>query len=309
MTEAPRIDWSDESQWVGLPAEAIPGEEPTPIAQMPPPGSPFVAIGVPCMDFVDTEFSMCFAAMMAGFRGLTAMLHTQSCYIDEARMEFVNQAKRRRIRLPDGKIVRPSHLLQIDSDMTFPAMTPQRLLSHKSKDVVGCVYSRRVEPYTNIGITEDQSIVNAPENSPLIPMMLIPTGMMMIHMSVFDRMPEFDEDGPVFGYKWLPGVNKYEREDVRFCRLVRENGMKVWCDVGLSHHIGHVGKAVYMVDEASKRLAAISGAKQVRDANTGEAAPVQTETTPAQMVDISKAVKTHAPDAAAGQAYQPEAAE
>jgi len=291
MTEVPKIDWSDEKQWVGIPAEAIPGEEPIAVATMPPPGAPFIAIGVPAMDAVDTEFALCFAAQMASFRGLTAMLNSQGCYVDEGRMSFVEGAKKRRIKLPDGQIIRPSHLMQFDSDMTFPAMTIQRLMSHGIKDVVGCVYSRRVEPYTNIGLTEDPSIVNAPESSPLIPMLLLPTGIMLTHMSVFDRLPEFDEDGPVFGYRWMPDVKKYEREDVRFCRLVREHGMKIWCDVGLSHHIGHVGKAIYRVDEASKRLAAISGMKVVNDDNIG--AP--------QMIDVSKAVKTHAPDVRAAE--------
>ena len=253
------------TEQIGLAAEPIPGEEPALIAQQPPPGAPFIAIGVPAMDFVDTEFALCFATQLASFRGLTAMINSQGCYVDEGRMECVTQAKRKRLKLPDGQVVRPSHLMFIDSDMTFPAQAIQRLLSHGVTDVVGCVYSRRVEPFTNIGMTEDPTIENAPESSPLIPMKLIGTGMMLIHMSVFDRMPEFDADGPVFGYKWLPEVGKYEREDVRFCRLVREAGMKIWCDVGLSHHIGHVGKAIYRVDEASKRLAAIAGMQATRE--------------------------------------------
>lgn len=285
----------DDDKQIGLPAEPWPGEEPIAIANQPPPGTPFIAIGLPAMDFVDTEFALCLATQFGSFRALTTMANSQGCYVDEARMACLDGAKRRRLKLPDGQIIRPSHLLFIDSDMTFPAMTAQRLLSHKVKDVVGCIYSRRVEPFTNIGITVDPTINEAKEDSPLIEMKLLPTGMMLIHMSVFDRMPEFDEDGPVFGYKWLPEVKKYEREDVRFCRLVREHGMKIWCDVGLSHHIGHVGKAIYKVDEASKRAAAVSGMKQMRDASTGDAAAVQPEHTPAPMVDISRAVKTHAP--------------
>lgn len=275
----------------GILAEAIPGEEPSALTQMPPPGTPFIAIGVPAMDFVDTEFALCFATQMASLRGLTAMINSQGCYVDDGRMECVTQAKRRRIKLPDGRVIRPSHLMFIDSDMTFPAMAIQRLLSHGVEDVVGCVYSRRVHPFTNIGVTEDPAIDNAPESSPLIAMKLIGTGMMLIHMSVFDRLPEFDADGPVFGYKWLPDMGKYEREDVRFCRLVREHGMKIWCDVGLSHQIGHVGKAIYTVDEQAKRAARDGyGMKVLRDAGkpVGEQ-PAQPVEAAEQMVDISKA--------------------
>lgn len=275
---------------IGIPAEPIEGEAPLEIANMPPPGTPFIAIGLPAMDFVDTEFALCFATQMASFRGLTAMVNSQGCYVDEGRMECVKQAKRRRIKLPDGQVVRPSHLMFIDSDMTFPAMTIQRLLSHGVTDVVGCVYSRRVEPFTNIGMTEDPTIMEAPENSPLVPMKLIGTGMMLIHMSVFDHMPEFDEDGPAFGYKWKPEIGKYEREDVRFCRLVRENGMKIWCDVGLSHQIGHVGKAIYKVDEASKRAAREDfGMRALRDAGDPTKVHQAPEET-GQMVDIGKRV-------------------
>ena len=281
---------TDEAQWVGIPAEpfVLPDgtvEEPTPIGDIPPPGSPFVAIGVPAMDFVDTEFAICFAMQMASLRFPTVMMNSQGCYVDEGRMSFVDGAKRRRIRLPDGRVIRPSHMMQFDSDMTFPPNTLQRLLAHKVKDVVGCMYSRRVEPYTNIGMTEDPTILKASSDSPLIPMKLLPTGILLTHMSVFDRMPEFDDDGPVFGYRWMPDIKKYEREDVRFCRLVRENGMKIWLDAALSHQIGHVGKSIYMVDEYSKRLAAISGMKQM----TGNAAPEQPDAPAVEMVDVSKA--------------------
>lgn len=280
---------TDESQWIGIPAEpfVLPDgtiDEPVAVPDMPAPGSPFVAIGVPAMDFVDTEFSICLSMQLAALRIPSVMMNSQGCYVDEGRMSFVDGAKRRRIRLPDGRVIRPSHLMQFDSDMTFPHDTLQRLLAHKIKDVVGCMYSRRVHPYTNIGMTEDPKMVKAGESSPLIPMLLLPTGIMLIHMSVFDRMPEFDDDGPVFGYRWMPEINKYEREDVRFCRLVRENGMKIWLDAGLSHQIGHVGKSIYMVDEYSKRLAAISGMKQM----TGNAAPTAEPEAQPQMVDVSK---------------------
>ena len=293
--EAAAIDWSDEAQWIGIPAEPfmLPDgtvEEPVAIKDMPAAGSPFVAIAVPCMDFVDTEFSICFGLQLAGLRFPTALLHTQSAYIDEARQNFVDQAKRRRLRLPDGKVIRPSHLMQYDSDMTFPPSTLNRLLSHGVKDVVGCVYSRRVEPFTNIGMTVDKSIQKIEKDHPgLVDMLLLPTGVMLTHMSVFDRMPEFDKDGPVFGYRWIPEVKKYEREDVRFCRLVREHGMHVWCDVVLSQHIGHVGKAIYTVDEAEKRLAREShGQKAQRDATRAPDDQPVTAQPAVEMVDISK---------------------
>lgn len=285
------IDWTDEAQWIGVPAEPMPGREPALIENMPPAGTPFVAIGLPTMDQTDTEFTMSFAAQVGAFRGLTIMANSQGCYVDEARMEAVRTAKETRLKLPDGQVIKPSHLMFFDSDMTFPAGTIQRLLSHGNKDVVGCVYSRRVHPFTNIGMTIDASIEKVEKDAPgLLDMKLLPTGVMLIHMSVFDRMPEFDDDGPVFGYRWMPDIRKYEREDVRFCRLVREHGMHVWCDVPLSQHIGHVGKAIYTVDEASKRAAREGyGMPAIRDGANGAAnQPEQPEYGPAEMVDVSK---------------------
>jgi len=301
-----RIDWSKEDQWVGIPAQpfVLPDdecraknvplgtvEEPTPVADMPMPGSPFIAIAVPCMDFVDTEFSLAFALQLSTLRTVSCLLHTQSAYIDEARQSFVDQAKRRRVRLPDGKVIRPSHLMQFDSDMTFPSNTVQRLLSHNTKDVVGCVYSRRVEPFTNIGLTVDRSIEKIENDHPnLVDMVLLPTGIMLIHMSVFDRMPECDDDGPAFGFRWMPEIKKYEREDVRFCRLVREAGMHVWCDVPLSQHIVHVGKATYTVNEAEKRAAREGfGQKAQRDAGKSPDEQPTQPSAPVEMIDISKA--------------------
>lgn len=239
---------------------------------------PFIAIGIPSMDYVDADFCICLASQVGSFRGITAMINSKGCYIDLGRMECVKFAQAKTAQLKDGRTIKPTHLMFFDSDMTFPNYTIQRLLEH-DRDIVGCMYSRRVADasgaFSNIGLTVDTTItqVDTRQNAPLLEMKLLPTGILLIKMSVFDKLPAADDDGPIFGYRYIKDLNAYEREDVRFCRIAREHGIQIWCDPWLSTQIGHIGQAVYRVDTESKKFAEKYGTGPAKEAGVAPDAP------------------------------------
>jgi hypothetical protein len=240
----------------GRAAEAQGRPIPMPVAMTEDGRRIVVAVGVPSGDAVDTDFAMCMGVMMAVSRVPIVQISAKGCYVDKGRMRCVEDAKATKIKTNDGQEHGCSHLLFLDSDMVFPKETLVRLLSH-NKLIVGALYSRRVAPFTNLGLPMDKSVTGA--TTGLLEMEWLATGCLLIDMRVFDMIPEYDEHGPVFGYRWMADLKEYEREDIRFCRLAREAGIQLWGDVDLSMHVGHIGQAIYRVQEDTKKDAAEVG--------------------------------------------------
>ncbi len=85
---------------------------------------------------------------------------------------------------------------------------------------------------------------------------------MLIKMSVFDKLDElgFAADHTYFAEppRWM--VNKYlgwningddelMGEDEYFCQLLLHAGYDIWCDMGLSMEIGHLGISVNFIEQ------------------------------------------------------------
>lgn len=173
------------------------------------------------------------------------------------------------------------YILQVDSDLVFPPESLMRLLKHK-KDIVGATYNKRVAPYETLGKLKGQKPDNINEGG-LQEAELMPGGMMLIKMSVYDKLrwPWYYET-----YKWegSTGVEQFKNmmrdsfsipapeealaafdgtplaewlnrvydvdgkiaypywsEDLNFCRKALKAGFKIWCDVGLTFSMVHLG--------------------------------------------------------------------
>lgn len=141
--------------------------------------------------------------------------------------------------------VKADYLFFVDSDMVFPANTLARLVAHE-KDIVGAIYTKRLPPYELLGRTLDSHA--ACDENGLVEMRRIPTGCLLIRMSVFDQMQK-----PYFRF----GVNEKTGgllgEDYAFCDTVREMGLHIWADMSLSQEIGHIGKHICRVPTAEPR--------------------------------------------------------
>lgn len=139
------------------------------------------------------------------------------------------------------------YLLWLDSDMTFPHDTLIRLLEHQ-KEVVCARYLRRVPPHVVLGVPEvpDQ----LPIGHGLQRMKRVPTGVLLVHRSVFERLPFpwFRLVCEVPGHGLLPNTMgdddnrmKAMTEDYWFSDRVAEAGIEMWADLDLSREVGHIG--------------------------------------------------------------------
>lgn len=198
-----------------------------------------ICLGVPSNDEVKANFAMSFAAMsfMCGLKGVP--------------LAFVNQKgsilpKNRNALVSVAQELKCSHILQIDSDLTFPPHSLLQLLSHR-KPVVGCTYPRRSQPHDNLAIPlNQQPVQNA---SGLTAVDRLPTGMLLMELSVFDKLRK-----PYFRFPTTEATEalpegRIDGEDYHLCDALRGAGYDVFLDVELSFQLTHWGEAGWRLKE------------------------------------------------------------
>lgn len=173
-----------------------------------------LAIAIPSTGTIksQTAFSLC--RMLKDFPHDYTILFKEGSVLHWMREELVQTAI-------EGKC---THLLFLDSDMTFEKDAVVRLLKRK-KHIVGADYNVRKLPAKSTAI-----LFNG--NKPLREAKSVATGFMLIDLSVFKNISK-----PWFF--WGENLG----EDYWFCNKAREAGYKVWCDLEVK--VGHLGEMVY----------------------------------------------------------------
>ena len=116
-----------------------------------------------------------------------------------------------------------THLLFVDTDVTFPPDAINRLISH-GKDIVGGQYPARGSGHSTVKFTDDDgNLVSREIPDRLFQCHAIPTGLMLIDLEKAKRL-----ERPWFWFTEKDG--ELEGEDVYFCRKANEAGLGVWCD-------------------------------------------------------------------------------
>lgn len=138
-----------------------------------------------------------------------------------------------------------SHLLWLDSDMTFPADALIHLLRH-NLPIVGANYPRRVHPFeptAHRSIDGSDFVWTEADSSGLEEVKHIGFGVCLMDMRVFETI-----EGPWFemtSYRLGEGFQA-RGEDVLFMeRLAQEAGIPVFVDHDLSRNVGHIGDMTF----------------------------------------------------------------
>lgn len=192
-----------------------------------------ILIGMPALAEMKTETatSLIMATAKLPYKA-TLHIH-KSCYVHDARNKIVETAKERGA----------THLMFIDSDMSFPADGIERLVEH-NLDVVGGLYYRRQPPHYPVisQLVTDKDGVQSPvipnefPTDKLFQVWGLATGFLLIKMSVFEKL-----QAPYFYFGKLG--KKELGEDYYFCKLVNDAGFKIWCDPTIP--LGHVGEYIF----------------------------------------------------------------
>lgn len=150
-----------------------------------------------------------------------------------------------------------THVLWLDSDMSFPRDTLLRLLAH-GKHMVGANYCSRTVPPRFVAIKKmgldpgvrSERLPTLGESTGLEEVDAIGFGAVLMTTELLFAAVE---DGPpLFGNEWIPGKNQWMGEDVFFCRKVRALGFHIWVDHDLSKECGHYGQLKYELPHAAE---------------------------------------------------------
>lgn len=185
----------------------------------PPPRGPRLCLCIPAFDRVHTDFMISAWGVGRTYVGPLGILVHQSSIIANSRCALVDQARN----------LKMEWILFLDSDMTFPADTPQRLLAHNKK-IVGCAYRRRGPPFD----IHAETLFNAPHEG-LTPMKKLGLGVMLVHMSVFDNLKR-----PYFRSPSDEELELNHGEDFDFCARAQVAGYNIFCDWDLSQEVQHL---------------------------------------------------------------------
>ena len=198
--------------------------------------APLVALGIPSGDMVHTDFAMSLARLCLGAGAQVVLVNARSSLIPLGRNQCASAAQ----------IMKATHLLFLDTDMAFPADTLKRLLGH-DKDIVGASYSKRAPPYHALTVTEEGEPIIL--TSGLHRVQLIPTGCLLIRMSVFAAL-----SAPYFN---IAATGEHLRgEDYYFCDKASAAGFTLWCDGDLSLQLGHIGQKINRLAESAAPVSA-----------------------------------------------------
>lgn len=201
-----------------------------------------VAVCVPHMEKVPARFWLCMQNLSSELAE-TFLLPWCCSYIHSARNQLARSA------LQGGA----THVLFVDSDMTFPpAVTIDRLLSW-NKEIVGATYVTRAPDHALCCENSTKAQKGFREGQELVEMIALPTGLMMIEAGVFAKLKK-----PWFRAEVVEECEEYPDgleigDDVGFCRRAVQAGVRIWCDVPLSMVVGHLGIEEYKVDPARFR--------------------------------------------------------
>jgi len=198
---------------------------------------PVVAICVPSDDHVHAAFCLSLTQMVlhtlavadAGLRGLTIQ-HVGASILPHSRYTLVKQAQRHN----------STHMLFIDSDMTFPADTLVRLLRH-DKDIVSInALSRRPPHNVTAWIAPGRPVETMPDSTGLEKAWRTGFALVMVKAHVFDALSV-----PYFNYEFLPEKDEFRGEDYHFFDAAQAAGFELYVDQDLSKQVNHIGSFAY----------------------------------------------------------------
>ena len=195
--------------------------------------SPIIAVCIPSDDHVHAAFSMSLVHLLmhtmmsedVSIGGITVQ-NIGASILPHSRYMLVKHSQRHKA----------THLLYLDSDMTFPADTLIRLLRH-DKDIVSINAMSRRPPYNlTAWVGPGQPVVTTRESTGLEKVWRTGFAVVLIKAKVFEAL-----DAPYFDYDFLPEKDEFRGEDYHFFDSARAAGFEIYVDQDLSKQVNHLG--------------------------------------------------------------------
>lgn len=143
-----------------------------------------------------------------------------------------------------------THLLMIDSDMSFPPDILHRLLAWDKPFVAAAALIRR-PPFCINAETEPGVKMRVPKDGEgLVPVHSVGQAVALVKTEVFRKL-----DRPWFDMEYMPEREpecEFFGEDMYFCKKVREAGFPLYVDTALTRDVVHIGSFPYRASLAER---------------------------------------------------------
>lgn len=194
-------------------------------------------IAIPTTGTVPTLFMQSFCHLMTEFHKVG----------DPATMWIYYHWTHQARELAAKKCLEEGHewLFFVDSDMTFPKDTLERLLSHNKPIVSGLCFKREYPPRATLyrALDEDMnSLVNLVRWEPLQRIDASGCACLLIRREVFEQVPP----------PWFALSEWGNAEDISFFCRVRRAGIEAWADTTVQ--CGHVGMYEFGIKDYERAL-------------------------------------------------------
>lgn len=206
-----------------------------------------VMVAVPSGSSWNADTVMCMVSMVAHSMGNKAagydhvqlsVQNTKGSILPKSRDRLVDAAKEKGA----------THILFIDSDMTFPVSTLNELLAWDEMVVAANCATKSIPSHPTArnkkeGDMGGELIFTTPdkvEGHVLEQCWRVGCGVMLINMKVFEELEK-----PYFPIEWNEQYEQYVGEDWGFCHKCEAVGIPLHVDHYLSSGIGHCGQHTY----------------------------------------------------------------
>jgi hypothetical protein len=198
-----------------------------------------LAICVPCRDMIHTTFSHNLHSLLQynWQKGIeTKVFYNMSTLLQNQREHLVNAAKS----------WEATHILWLDSDMSFPFYTAYKLLDHKQPIVAGNYVTRQM-PYKTVAYPQQgdwSQFLTHTNEQPILKQLTevecMGLGCMLVDMQVYHTLKK-----PYFEIKYQLESDDYLGEDINFCQMARAKGFKIMVDDIISRQLCHLGQFAF----------------------------------------------------------------
>jgi hypothetical protein len=194
-----------------------------------------IGVGIPSNGLWNTNFGLCLAALAAKFNQwrlgtcksqTLSFISVQGSMLPQLRERIVLKAQKAGC----------THLLMLDSDMTFPPDLIKCLFAH-NKDIVAanCV-TKRIPAEVTASLDGHVPLFTNDDSRGIQKVHSVGTAVMLVKMSVFAAI-----ERPWFKQEWVPEIQHFMGEDRFFCQKTRDAGFEIWIDHNVSKKVGHIG--------------------------------------------------------------------
>ncbi len=192
-----------------------------------------LVIGGPTRDTVPAAFALALADLSATTHQWNA---AGRIWLRFVQATYVHVGRDAVLRAAWG--CQATHVLWLDTDMTFPPDTAIRLAAHHRPVVAGNCVMKTTPPLCTAQ-RHGQRIETRPDSMGLEVVDSVGLAVMLMHMDVVADLPR-----PWFRHG-LTDAGDDIGEDIAFCQALRDAGHEILIDHDLSKEIGHVGQYTY----------------------------------------------------------------